>query len=146
MTNRFPLLAIAAALLSLPPAAQAADVPKGSANPEDLCDGTVQSIRISKIKASGNVTAVMEAVAENNAWYKSHNVEGGVQIGARVITRDPESKTFRLADDEIVTIHTYPAKFQAPQHDDAWKAFVQKYKDNSTVETQKMICIPKSAQ
>jgi hypothetical protein len=146
MTNRFPFLVAAAALLSLSLAAQAADAPKSAASPEDLCDGQVQTIRISKIKSNGSLAGFMEAVADNNAWYKSHNVEGGIQIGARVITRDPESKAFRLAEDEVVTIHTYPAKFQPPGHDDAWKAFVKKYQENSTVETQKMICVPKSAQ
>ena len=144
MMNRSRALATAAALWCIPFAASAADAPKTSADPQGVCDGQIQLIRISKLKATGSIAGFLEAVADNNAWYKSHNVDGGAQIAARVIDRDQASKGFQLAENEMVTIHIYPAKMQLPPHDDAWKAFVKKYEENSEIETQKMICVPKS--
>ena len=134
------LLAVMALAAPLPVLAATA---ASSTDPHALCDGQIEMIRISKIKPTGSVAGFLEAVADNNAWYRSHGSTSNIQLAARELHYDKEAKTFSLAEDEIVTIHINPPGPDGRTVDAAWNAFVKKYEDNSEIVTQKMICVRK---
>jgi len=126
-------------------AAKAAADPANAAkatDPRDLCKGRLETIRISKIKEGGTLAGFLEAVADHNAWYRSHGVDSNLQVVAREIKRDPKTNSFSIAEDEVVTIHINPPPRDENKRDAAWDAFVKKYRDNSDVVTARMICVP----
>lgn len=132
---------IAISIVSMPVASYA--VATSSADPHMVCEGQLERLRISKIKPGGSVAGFLEAVAENNAWYASHNLNGNTQVAARALKYDPATKNFSIAEDEIATINVDPKGRAGIAEDAAWKSFVKKYDDNSEIVTDKWLCVPK---
>jgi len=133
---------IAVSIVSMPVAAYAAAT--SSADPHTVCDGQLERLRISKIKPGGSVAGFLEAVAENNAWYAAHGLNGSTQVAARELKYDPATKSFSITEDEIATINVDPKGRGGIAEDAAWKAFVKKYDDNSEIVTDKWFCLPKT--
>lgn len=105
------------------------------------CPGTVTIVRISEIKP-GKMDDFMAAVAAHQAWYRSNGVSTNKIYAARVMEQDPTSKQWHTSDTEVITFHINPPKPDAnlPRDNDAWKAYVQKYRDSSDIKTQYITC------
>ncbi len=119
--------------------------PLPAAGPQTLCKGQLQTLRISKIKKGGTMAGFLEAVAAHNAWYKAHGVNSEVEVVGREIRRDPETDAYAVAEDEVVTIHISPPS-EPTGKDEAWTAFVQKYRDNSKIVTSRTLCFASPAK
>ncbi len=137
------LLAFAAGpALAKPPAKPA---PAAAKPANDLCaGGTMMTLRISKITPNGTMAGFLEAVKEQNAWYKSHGFTENHQDVARIIDLDPTTRAPAVSQTEAMTLHWSPPGMGASgQKDEAWDAFVAKFRANSTIETEKHVCVTK---
>ncbi len=137
------LQSVIATSLVFSPLAAVADTPATAADPHALCDGQIELVRFSKIKPTGSIAGFLDTVKDNNAWYRSHGIKSNMQVAARELKYDETNHVFSVADDEIVTIHINPPRPNGASEDEAWKAFVKKYDDNSEITAAKMICVPK---
>jgi len=105
--------------------------------------GQVAVIRVSALKAGGTRAGFDKAVTDQIAWYRSHGLDNNKIVTANVI--DMSSGTPAISAKEIMTIHYDPpaAIGKQPAPDDAYKAFVKEFRDNSDIATEKLVCLPK---
>ena len=139
---RIVLLTAAAAIGLAAPVAAA----ESSANPMDLCKGRMENFRISTITAKGNMAGFLKAAADHEAWFKAHGYTGDTFGVAREFAYDREKKTFSLSEKEVVTVHINPSQVPPEKQDEAYKAFVKEYRDNSDITTEKFLCTPGPAK
>lgn len=139
---RVPTILVTIALLYVmaPMAlAQTAPTPEESALP--ACHGVWSIVRISEIPATGSMEKFMAAVSAHQAWYKSHGFSD-VIVAARLLVRDPETHRFSFSNTEMVTYHFSKTDEPEPKHDAAWDAFVNMYKETSTIKESYFNCAP----
>src|ERR1700749_964371 len=105
-------------------------------------NGQVAIVRVSTLKAGGTRAGFDKAVADQIAWYKSHGITSNKIVSAEGI--DFNSGAPQLSTKEIMTIHYDPpaANGKQPATDDAYKAFVKEFRDNSDIATEKTVCLP----
>lgn len=123
-------------------------LPAAAATPQDLCkDGELVTLRISKLKPGGSVAGIEDAIKDHTAWYRNNGVTDNKQVLGRVIAENPADKSASVSETEVVTLHINPPDSQALANrgDAAWKAFVDKYRKNSEIVTEKEFCLPKGA-
>lgn len=120
---------IAAAALLVAGAAQAAG-PCG--------DGTMATFRVSKLTAAGTKAGFDEAFAAHKARYAKNGFKDTLVAGPVL---EPAKGGQRASDTQFATIHVYTDK--EPKKDDAWTAYVDKYKANSSIATEVRFCLPK---
>lgn len=100
--------------------------------------GELTRIRLSKIKPGGSIAGFRDAVAAHTRWYKAH----GYRIQQRIApvvsfgnakrgTSEAEVMTFATSDD-----------VPREKRDAAWNAFVAKYRANSDIERETIVCMP----
>ena len=106
------------------------------------CDGHMATVRLSEIKAGGNVDGFMKAVAAHKAWFESHGVKGDQIFSARVIVRDEKTKARVYSDKQFMTFHIHGSTAPTPPHDAAYDAFVKLYNENSEIKESHDICMP----
>ena len=123
---------LAAALLATGGAAQAAG-PCG--------DGTIMTVRESKLTATGTKAGLMEAFADHKAWYAKAGLKDQLSMGPVL---EPAKGGMRASDTAFVSVHVY-ASSDAPKHDAAWDAYVAKYKANSSISSELRFCLPKGS-
>ena len=131
---RWIILAAAAALVM--PAAAAAQ-PKPAAG---CSQGELTRIRLSKIKPGGSLAGFRDAVAAHTRWYKAH--------GYRIEQRIAPVVTFArgkggASAQEVMTFATSD-DVPRDKHDAAWNAFVAKYRANSDIERETIVCMAAS--
>ena len=128
----------AAAALAL--ASGATAQPRASGvRPDNACaQGELTRIRVSKIKAGGSMAGFRDAVAAHTRWYQSH----GFRIEQRVLAVLVSAKgRMQASPDEVMTLAT-SADVPSEKHDAGWDAFVAKYRANSVVEKETIVCMP----
>jgi len=130
---RWIILAAAAAVV-LPNAAAAQRNPAGACS-----QGELTRIRLSKIKPGGSIAGFREAVAAHTRWYQAH----GYRIEQRIapVLVSSKGKT-SVSPDEVMTFASSDS-VPREKHDAGWAAFVAKYRANSDVERERVVCLPK---
>lgn len=138
MSLRHLRLLIGAVLFCAPFAVTQSPAQKPATSP---CSGTITVVRISEIKP-GKMDDFLAAVAAHQAWYRSHGVTTNKIYAARIMEQDPDTKQWHLSDTKVMTFHVNPPNPSAnlPRNDDAWKAYVQKYRDSSDIKTEYLTC------
>jgi hypothetical protein len=109
------------------------------------CDGTMVIMRVSDIVEGGSLAGIERASADHQAWYRANGSEDNRQIVATVLTRDAATDTVSVDESRAVTLHINPpnpAQFEGQRGDDAWEAFVAKYRENSKVAETFWLCLP----
>ncbi len=103
-------------------------------------DGTMATLRESKLTATGTKAGLMEAFADHKAWYAKAGLTDSFTMGPAL---DPAKGGMRASETRFVSLHVYGAK--EPKRDAGWEAFVAKYKANSSIGTEVRFCLPKGA-
>jgi hypothetical protein len=109
-----------------------------------LCPtGQIAIIRVSTLKPAGTRAGFDKAVKDQIAWYRSHGITSNRIVTAEVI--DIHAGSPSLSEKEIMTIHYDPpaATGAQPTPDDAYKAFVKEFRDNTDITTEKTVCLPR---
>jgi ABC-type nitrate/sulfonate/bicarbonate transport system substrate-binding protein len=134
-------LFLGAALLCAPFAIAQTQSP-ATTTPAPACPGTVTIVRVSEVKP-GQLDAFMAAVAAHQAWYRANGVTTNKIYAARILEEDSNGKPAGFSDTKIMTFHINPPHDgKLPRNDDAWKAYVQKYRDSSDLKTEYVTCSP----
>lgn len=123
--------------------AQAPSVPASSASKTPLaCDGSYNVVRVSEIKP-GMMSTFMKAVAGHQAWYAAAGAPDKI-VAMRVIERDPATKVQSYSETQVVTSHVEPVRRDHPllPEADSYKAFVDLYKQSSTIKAEYHTCMP----
>lgn len=111
---------------------------------DEVCPaGQAAIIRVSTLKAGGTRAGFDKAVADQIAWYRGHKITSNRIVTANVI--ELSSGKPMVSAREIMTIHYDPpsAKDLQPTIDDAYKAFVKEFRDNTDITVEKNVCLPK---
>ena len=131
---RWFMLAAAAAIV-LP---NAAGAQQRSAN-TTCAQGELTRIRLSKIKPGGSMAGFRDAVAAHTRWYQAH----GYRIEQRIAPVLVSAKgKMSASPDEVMTFSTSDSVTRE-KHDAGWDAFVAKYRANSEIEKETIVCLPK---
>jgi hypothetical protein len=102
--------------------------------------GELTRIRVSKIKPGGSIAGFRDAVAAHSRWYKAH----GYHIEQRIAPAVQFSRgKARAASQEVMTFATSD-DVPREKHDAAWDAFVAKYRANSEIERETIVCMSRS--
>jgi hypothetical protein len=109
-----------------------------SAAPAACKTGELTRVRLSKIKPGGTMAGFNQAVAAHIAWYKAHGFKMTQRVAPVLVTANGKQQVSR---DEVMT---FSAGDNVPRdkHDGGWDAFVAKYRANSTVEKETIVCMP----
>ncbi len=98
------------------------------------CDGEVQVMRVSTLKAGATVADFEKVVAEHMAWYRANGYTQNEQRVGRVMT--PQG----LAADKVVTVHVNAPGVPRDKRDAAWDKFVAGYRAISDVTSEQLVC------
>jgi hypothetical protein len=123
--------------------AQAPSVPASSASTTPLaCDGSYNVVRVSEIKP-GMMSTFMKAVAGHQAWYAAAGAPDKI-VAMRVIERDSATKVQSYSETQVVTSHVEPVRrdHPLPPEADSYMAFVDLYKQSSTIKAEYHTCMP----
>jgi hypothetical protein len=93
---------------------------------------------VSKIKPGGSMAGFRDAVAAHTRWYQSHHFAIRQRIAPVMKSTDGK---MRASSDEVLTIAT-SADVPRDKRDAGWAAFVAKYRANSTIERETVVCMP----
>jgi len=102
--------------------------------------GELTRIRLSKIKPGGSMAGFREAVAAHTRWYKAHGYRIEQRIAPVVVFASGKAGT---SAQEVMTFATSD-DVPRDKHDAAWNAFVAKYRANSDIERETIVCLPAS--
>jgi len=106
------------------------------------CDGRMATVRVSEVPATGTSTGFLAAVAAQKAWYAAHAPNDEV-YASPVIVRDEKTKQRAYSTKQYITFHIRGAAAgPAPQHDEAYDAFVKLYRANSEIKSEYNLCLP----
>ena len=114
-----------------------------AAAPQLCANGQVAIIRVSTLKAGGTRAGFDKAVKDQIAWYRGHGITTNKIVTADVI--DFAGGAPALSTKEVMSIHYDPpgATGTQPAPDDAYKAFVKEFRDNTDITTEKTVCLLK---
>jgi hypothetical protein len=106
------------------------------------CDGSYNIIRVSEIKP-GMMSTFLKAVEGHKAWYAAAGAPDKI-VAMRVIDRDPQTKALSYSETTIVTSHQEPVTRSQPlpPEGDSYHAFVNLYKQSSTIKSEFRTCMP----
>ena len=128
---RWIILAAAAALAT--PTVVSAQSKPAAGCPQ----GELTRIRLSKIKPGGSLAGFKEAVAAHTRWYKAH----GYRIEQRIAPVVVFAKGKGSATPQEVMTFATSDDVPRDKHDAAWNAFVAKYRANSDIERETIVCM-----
>lgn len=154
---RWMILAAAAAALVAPALTVAQ-----SRGASTCSQGQLTRIRLSKITPDGSMAGFRAAVAAHTAWYRVHGYHidqriapvvtfagGGAEDtggrsyrGKRTYGRADASAGYGGSSQEVMTFVTSD-DVPREKHDAAWNAFVAKYRANSQIERETIVCMPR---
>jgi len=128
------IILAAAAAIAMP--ALAADQPKLAA--AGCSQGELTRIRLSKITPGGSLAGFRDAVAAHTRWYKAH----GYRIEQRIAPVVTFAKGKGGASGQEVMTFATSDDVPREKRDAGWKAFVAKYRANSQIEKETIVCMP----
>jgi len=116
---------------------------KAAAGP--ACDGTLAMVRVSEIKPGGTMKGFLAAVAAHKAWYRANGITDNEIFAARVLVKDEKTGVWANSEKQVLTYHlNTPDPARTPKRgDEAWKAYVKMYQDNSEIKSEYLTCMPK---
>jgi hypothetical protein len=133
-------LSLTPAFFPAPAAAQQTPEKAPASRPPLPCSGSVNIVRISEIK-SGMLDKFLQAVAAQQAWYKNAGMPDKIGV-MRIMEQDPATKAYSTSETQVITTHVSPVGgAKSPAHDAAWDAFVDMFKDSSSIKTQYLTCV-----
>lgn len=102
--------------------------------------GEITRIRLSKIKPGGSMAGFRDAVAAHTRWYQAH----GYRIEQRIapVMVFGKGKAGAPSSQEVMTLVTSD-DVPREKRDAGWNAFVAKYRANSDIEKETIVCLPK---
>ena len=110
--------------------------------PADFCaGGEIVVLRLSTLAQGGSRAGFDKAVSDQLAWYRTHGFKQNRIVTAPVIVQDESSKQWSVSDTEIVSLHIDPPPIDAVKGDDAYRTFVAEFRKNSTVSSERTICL-----
>jgi hypothetical protein len=109
-------------------------------DPAALCKGQIAIVRLSTLTPSGTQAGFEKAVADQQAWYKSHGFTANRLITQPVIAQDPKTKDWTVSKSEFLSLHLNPPPMSAVRGDAAYQAFVQEFRANSQIVSDKTVC------
>jgi hypothetical protein len=124
-------LLIAAALLASASAATAA---------APSCNGQFVGMRVSKLKPGGSMAGFAEAAKANQAWYAAKGFKDDKITVAPVY--ESTGGVDKPSVTKVATFHVYGTT-PGWKRDAAWTAFVAKYNEQSSIESDVKLCLPK---
>jgi hypothetical protein len=127
------MILVAAAAIAMPHAAAAQTKPAAACS-----QGELTRIRLSKIKPGGTLAGFRDAVAAHTRWYKAH----GYRIEQRIAPVVTFAKGKAGASGLEVMTFVSSADVPREKRDAAWTAFVAKYRANSEIERETIVCMP----
>ena len=104
------------------------------------CAGQFVGMRVSKLKPGGSMAGFAEAVKANQAWYTAKGFKEDRVFSAPVYERS--GGTDKPSVTKVSTFHVYGAT-PGWKRDAAWDAFVAKYAENASIESDVKLCLPK---
>lgn len=112
---------------------------------EPACNGTLATVRVSEIKSTGTMNGFLAAVAAHKAWYRANGITDNDIFAARVLVRDEKTGVWSNSEKTVLTYHMNPpGSARTPKRgDEAWKAYVKMYQDNSEMKSEYFTCMPK---
>jgi hypothetical protein len=105
--------------------------------------GDIAIFRVNKIVPGGSHEGFKAAVDANQQWYVDQGITSNAQIGGTVLDWDQATMTAKPSADQVATIHINPPPPSVRQDDNAWKAFVKLYQDNSKMVSETYVCFDK---
>lgn len=129
------MIVAALAALALPAAAGAQSMTTS------VCkNGEIARVRVSKIKPNGSMAGFNAAVADHVKWYRSHGYKINQRVAPVIIYKDGHAMA---SPDEVLTYATGD-NVPREKQDAGWKAYVAKYRANSDLESEHVVCMPKT--
>ncbi|NWH08530.1 MAG: hypothetical protein HXY22_07820 [Alphaproteobacteria bacterium] len=115
-----------------------------AAQQEVPCDGVIATIRKSQIIEGGTPQGFMEAAKEHEAWYRANGVTTNKIVIMPVMKRDRDTGVLASVPDQFLSFHVNPPQDAGlPRGDAAWEAYVAKYRTNSKILDDAIVCLPK---
>ncbi len=133
--KRIAFAAFAAAAILMAGQAQAAN---------EICQGDLMVVRVSKLKPGATFAQFDEAVAAHMAWYRSHGYTKNTQTVSRVLVPNEKTRQLDISPDLVLTVHHNDPSAPSAQHDAAWTAYVAKYRAVSDIQSEQFACEPKN--
>ncbi len=97
--------------------------------------------RVSKI--TGTQAGFDDAVHDHIKWYRDHGYKANTIIAGPVMERSGGGEPV-ASKDLVLSLHIDDPGVPAEKYDDAWAAYVAKYKANSVIVSETSGCLPKS--
>jgi hypothetical protein len=127
------IILAAAAAIAMPHTVAAQTKPAAACS-----QGELTRIRLSKIKPGGTLAGFRDAVAAHTRWYKAH----GYRIEQRIAPVVTFGKGKAGAAGQEVMTFVSSADVPREKRDAGWTAFVAKYRANSEIERETIVCLP----
>ncbi|HUO23859.1 MAG TPA: hypothetical protein VMU59_15195 [Caulobacteraceae bacterium] len=100
------------------------------------CAGHPAVVRISKLSPTGTIAGLGKAVRDHQAWYAAHG-----QPNVKIVLAPMRGSSAGDGPTEFVTLTISDVVAPRPPSDDAYRAFVKEYDDNSTIEWTGLTCL-----
>ncbi len=100
------------------------------------------TLRISTIKPTGSRAGFDEAARDHMKWYRDHGMKDNQNMVLDVMELDRHSGNISVSKTKVMTLHYRQPDPSLIQRDAAWDAFVAKYRANSDITTEELVCVP----
>ena len=111
-------------------------------DPAAFCKGgQIVVVRLNTLTPSGTQAGFEKAIADQEAWYRSHGFTANRLITRPVIVQDPKTKDWTVSKGEFLSLHLNPPPISAVKADAAFQAFVQAFRANSQLVADKTVCL-----
>ena len=112
---------------------------------EPVCNGDVTVVRVSTTKPGGTMKNFLAAIDAQKNWYRANGVKENEIFAARIISGSRSAGDLKISETEVMSYHVRPPSMnRIPNRgDDAWKAFVKLFQENSEIKSEHMTCTPK---
>lgn len=110
--------------------------------PADFCaGGEIAVVRLSTLLPGGSRAGYDKAVSDQLAWYRSHGFTQNRLVTAPVIVQDATTKAWSVSSTEVLSLHLNPPPIDAVKPDNAYKAFVAEFRENSAIASERTVCL-----
>jgi hypothetical protein len=139
LKNLMLIVTVSSAILAAPALAQTA----APATAAPTCpSGQVQAIlRVSEI--TGTRAGYDQAVKDHIQWYRDHGYKENTITNTAVWGIGLGAPLAQSTTPQVLSIHRNPPGVPNEKHDEAWKAFTDKYAANSKILATIVTCLPK---
>lgn len=113
------------------------------------CDGDFAVVRVSQIKPTSSLDALMKAQEAHIAWYRKNGFMNNQIYTTRILVSDPTTKAMKYSDTEVMSFHVRPPSATAgtsvsSKDQTGWDAYVNLYRAASDIKSEYTVCLPKN--